>query len=260
VLGLGGASCGPGPMERDIPKSNRAYHLGFLIRPVNKSSSLGAAARVSVPTVAPVAVVQQKNKLTLTTATPGATIKYRLNAGAEQIAQASITVKAGDSVVAWATKDGFESSPQTKFTAAAGGVDKSGYAIKYVSSQQTGEGEAAHLIDGDPDTYWHTEYALTVTKHPHTVDIDLGEPKSFKAVAYLPRQDGPNGRVAQYRFAVSDDATNWTTVAEGRFPRSESRQVVTLQEPVRARYLRFVALSELAGQDFASAAEIDIIP
>jgi beta-galactosidase len=92
------------------------------------------------------------------------------------------------------------------------------------------------------------------------VDIDLGEPKSFKAVAYLPRQDGPNGRVAQYRFAVSDDGTNWTTVAEGRFPRSESRQVVPLKEPVKARYLRFVALSELGGQDFASAAEIDIVP
>ena len=39
------------------------------------------------------------------------------------------------------------------------------------------------MIDGDPDTYWHTEYGLTVTKHPHTVDIDLGEAKLFKAVA-----------------------------------------------------------------------------
>jgi beta-galactosidase len=76
----------------------------------------------------------------------------------------------------------------------------------------------------------------------------------------LPRQDGPNGRVAGYRFAVCDDGTNWTTVAEGRFPRGEARQVVPLKQPVKARYLRFVALSELGGQDFASAAEIDIVP
>ena len=260
VLGLGGASCGPGPLERDIPKSNRAYHLGFLIRPVDKVTSLADAARVSAPNVAPVAIVPQKNKLTLTTTTPGAVVKYKLNNGAEETAAGPIAAKVGDEVVAWAEKEGLHTSVSTSFEVAAAGPDKSGYSIKYVSSQQTGEGEAAHLIDGDPDTYWHTEYALTVTKHPHTVDIDLGELKTFKAIGYLPRQGGPNGRVAQYRFAVSDDAKNWTTVAEGRFPGGEARQAVPLKEPVKARYLRFVALSELQGQDFAAAAEIDIVP
>jgi beta-galactosidase len=260
VLGLGGASCGPGPMERDIPKANRAYHLGFLIRPVGKSTDLAAAARVSAPTVAPVAIMQQKSKLALSTATAGAVIFFQTNGGPEQTFTAPITAKAGDKVLAWAGKEGLRSCVPTALEVAAAGPDKSGYSIKYVNSQQTGEGEAAHLIDNDPDTYWHTEYALTVTKHPHTVDIDLGEPKSFKAIGYLPRQGGPNGRVAQYRFAVSDDAQTWTTVAEGRFPRGEARQVVPLKAPVKARYLRFVALSELQGQDFAAAGEIDIIP
>ena len=202
----------------------------------------------------------QKNKLTLTTTTPGAVVKYKLNNGVEETAAGPIAAKVGDEVVAWAEKEGLHTSVSTSFEVAAAGPDKSGYSIKYVSSQQTGEGEAAHLIDGDTDTYWHTEYALTVTKHPHTVDIDLGELKTFKAIGYLPRQGGPNGRVAQYRFAVSDDAKNWTTVAEGRFPGGEARQAVPLKEPVKARYLRFVAFSELSGQDFAAAAEIDIVP
>jgi beta-galactosidase len=138
-------------------------------------------------------------------------------------------------------------------------VDRSGYAIKYVDSQQQGEGEAEHLIDGDPDTYWHTEWALTVTKHPHTVDIDLGKTRSFKAISYLPRQAGANGRVGRYRFAISNDGTQWTTAAEGSFQPGTARQVVPLQQSVEARYLRFVALSELEGQDFAAAAEIDVI-
>lgn len=260
VLGLGGASCGPGPLERDIPKSNRAYHLGVLIRPVNKASELAAVARVRVPVVAPVAIQQQKNTVALTTATPQAVIHFRVNDGAGGIAAGPITVKAGDEVSAWAEKEGSQPSPPSRYTVQSPGVDKSGYSIKYVSSEQLGEGEATHLLDSDPDTYWHTAYGLAVTKHPHTVDIDLGEAKSFKAVAYLPRQGGPNGRVAQYRFAVSDDGATWTTVAEGLFARGTSRQVVNLKAPVAARYLRFVALSELGGQDFASAAEIDIIP
>ncbi len=31
--GLGGASCGPGPLDRDIPRANVPYHMNFAIRP-----------------------------------------------------------------------------------------------------------------------------------------------------------------------------------------------------------------------------------
>ncbi len=32
--GLGGASCGPGPLSHDIPRNDKPYYLGFAIRPV----------------------------------------------------------------------------------------------------------------------------------------------------------------------------------------------------------------------------------
>lgn len=259
VLGLGGASCGPGPLERDIPKSNRAYHLGFMIRPLNGKVNPAAASRVSAPLVAPVAVMLQKNQLLMTTATPGAVIKYQLNDAPVAESTAPVSAKGGDKIVTWAERNGFAASSRTVFEVPMVG-DKSRYAIKYVSSQQRDEGEAEHLIDGDPDTYWHTEYGLTVTKHPHTVDIDLGEAKSFKGVACLPRQGAVNGRVAQYRFAISDDAKTWTTAAEGKFPNSGAQQKVAFGKTVAARYLRFTVLSEVNGQDFASAAEIELIP
>jgi len=259
VLGLGGASCGPGPLERDIPKSNRAYHLGFMIRPLVAKANLAEVARVSAPLAAPVALIFQKKQLQLTTATSGASIKYQINGGPVLEAAAPVSAKAGDKIAAWAERSGFITSSRTVFEVPTVG-DKSRYTIKYVSSQQRDEGEAEHLIDGDPDTYWHTEYGLTVTKHPHTVDIDLGEVKTFKGVAYLPRQDALNGRVAQYRFAISDDAKTWNTVAEGKFPNSAAQQKVAFGKSVSARYLRFMALSEVNGQDFASAAEIELIP
>jgi beta-galactosidase len=259
VLGLGGASCGPGPIERDIPKSDRAYHLGFLLRPLPAKADPAAVARVSVPLVAPVAIMHRTKQLSLTTATAGATIRYQLNSAAAAAVSGPVPVQAGDRIVGWAEQDGWLTSAPTTFEVPAL-ADKSRYAIKYVSSQQRDEGEAEHLIDGDPGTYWHTEYGLTLAKHPHTVDIDFGEVRTFKAIAYLPRQEGANGRVAQYRFAISDDANGWTTVAEGRFPDNATRQTVALGRSVSARYLRFVAVSELSAQDFAAAAEIDIIP
>jgi beta-galactosidase len=259
VLGLGGASCGPGPLERDIPKSNRAYHLGFMIRPLNGKSNPAVAARVRAPLVAPVAAMFQKKQLQLTTGTHGALIKYQVNGGPVMEAVAPVPAKGGDKLVAWSELSGFAASSRTVYEVPTVG-DKSRYTIKYVSSQQRDEGEAEHLIDGDPDTYWHTEYGLTVTKHPHTVDIDLGEVQSFKGVAYLPRQGAANGRVAQYRFATSDDAKAWTVVAEGVFPNTGAQQKVAFGKVVAARYLRFTALSEVSGQDFASAAELELIP
>ncbi len=260
VLGMGGASCGPGPLARDIPKSDRAYHLGFLIRPVDAHTSLAEAARVSVPLAAPVAAVRRKYTLELSSATAGATIKYTVNDGPEQTAAGPVAVKSGDTLRAWAEHAGMVPSTPATFVVPEI-VDKSGYSIKSASSSQRGEGDAAHLIDGDPDTYWHSRYDPVLDKHPHEVVIDFGATKSFKAVAYLPRQDGNvNGRVARYRLEASADGAAWTSLAEGTFPNSGERQVVPLGRTVEARYLRFTALSEVAGQPFASAAELDIVP
>ena len=51
-----------------------------------------------------------------------------------------------------------------------------------------------------------------------------------------------------------------SAVAEGKFPNTEAQQKVGFGKVVTARYLRFTALSEVNGQDFASAAELELIP
>ena len=49
VRGLGGASCGPGPMGRDIIRSNKPYTLDFLISPPQVLKSLPAMAAPELP-------------------------------------------------------------------------------------------------------------------------------------------------------------------------------------------------------------------
>jgi len=141
------------------------------------------------------------------------------------------------------------------------GLGRLGAKVVQVDSEDSANGNvAANVLDGDPATFWHTRWQPQNDPLPYQLVIDLGRERSLQGITYLPRQDSPNGRVAQYRFGISDDGTNWTTVAEGRFPPGEARQVVSLQKPVKAHYLRFMALSELTGQDFASAAEIELVP
>ena len=53
VLGLGGASCGPIPIERDIVKAGAARHFGFVIRPLGAKADAAELARVSSNEPAP---------------------------------------------------------------------------------------------------------------------------------------------------------------------------------------------------------------
>ena len=128
------------------------------------------------------------------------------------------------------------------------------------SSVEPGSGDAAHLVDGDPTTIWHTMYSVTVAKHPHWVDFDMGNEKTLKGFTYLPRQNGTNGNVKDYTLQVSTDGKTWSEpVAKGTFDRSGNEKIVMLDKSVKARYVRFTALSEVTGADFAGGAEFGVI-
>ncbi len=88
----------------------------------------------------------------------------------------------------------------------------------------------------------------------------MGEEKMIKGVTYLPRQDGPNGRIKAYKIQVSLDGKKWSDpIIEGSFSRETTLQTVRFEKPVKGRFLRFTALSSQNGADFASGAEFEII-
>src|SRR5947209_5075107 len=54
-------------------------------------------------------------------------------------------------------------------------------------------------LDGDPATFWHTEYTGAMPGYPHELVIDLGKVRTVGGLLYVPRNDGsPNGRVKDY--------------------------------------------------------------
>jgi hypothetical protein len=119
---------------------------------------------------------------------------------------------------------------------------------------------AAHAIDGDPDTIWHTRWQPSADPMPHHVTVDLGRTVTLKGITYLPRQDMANGRIAECEIYCSADANSWPApVAKVKWPNTEMLQTVTFQQPVKARYLKLVAKSEVNGQPFASIAELDVL-
>ena len=145
----------------------------------------------------------------------------------------------------------------------AGLINRSTIPMKviFASSEEVGAGNATHLVDGNPNTIWHSAYSVTVAKHPHWVDFDLSKEVSFKGISYLPRTDeAGNGDVKDFSISVSDDAKTWKEVHKGSFSQNRGTpQQVLFKSPVKARYMRFTALSEQYGQDFASGAEFGLI-
>ncbi len=119
--------------------------------------------------------------------------------------------------------------------------------------------EAAKVMDGDPDTIWHTRYSPAEEPFPHHLTIDLGAARSVRGLRYLPRQDMSNGRIAEFEVQVSADGTTWSApVAAGRWPDDTAWQEVKFPAQ-SARHVRLLAKSEVSQQAFASAAEVVIM-
>ena len=255
VTGLGGNSCGQGgPLVHDRVFANQ-HSMGFVIRPAGKE--LSVVANVAPAGDLPLSITRTPaGMVELTSAKKDAVICYSID-GSKKVQEYTepVPMRNGGTIKAW-YKDSKDISSTMKFEK----IESIQTQVVYASSQESGEGDASHLTDGDPNTIWHTMYSVTVAKYPHWVDLDAGEVKEIKGFTYLPRQNGGNGNIKDYSIQVSMDGKEWgEPVNKGTFARDSKEKRVLFDKPVKARYIRFTALSEQNGQDFASGAEITIL-
>ncbi len=126
------------------------------------------------------------------------------------------------------------------------------------SEEKSGEvGVATNAIDGDPDTHWHTEWSASDPAHPHEIQVDMGKAYNLHEFTYLPRQNGPNGRIKDYELYVTEDIDDWgTAVKTGTFPNTSAPQNLSFEPSIVGRYFRLVALSEVNGNEWTSVAEL----
>jgi len=132
--------------------------------------------------------------------------------------------------------------------------------VAMVDSEAPGY-EGRNAIDGNPDTIWHTSWEPTPKAYPHEIRIELPEPIAVKGLQYLPRQDMSNGWISEYQIYVSTDDKDWgSPSAAGTFQKGRSQKKVLFEKARTGRFIRFVALCGFDGQEFASIAELNIIP
>lgn len=143
-----------------------------------------------------------------------------------------------------------------------GVLPQANWTLRYVDSEEkVGEnGAAVNAFDGNVNTMWHTRWQGSSPKHPHEIQIDLGQYYGVAGFLYLTRQDGNyNGTIADYEFYTSTDGTNWgEPAAAGKWSRSFSEKRVTFEEK-KARYIRLVAKSEVNNNAWTCVAELNVL-
>lgn len=124
--------------------------------------------------------------------------------------------------------------------------------VSYSSQESVGEGPpnglAASAIDGNLNTFWHTEWQNASPVPPHHIVIDLGaalgKSLSFSGFKYAHRNNLQT-RAIRVHIEVSNDNASWTTLSGSPFSLANVSgfQTFNLPATVTARYIRLKILS-----------------
>jgi hypothetical protein len=140
-------------------------------------------------------------------------------------------------------------------------IPQDSWTLAYVDSQESADYPATHAFDGNPNTFWHTQWRTSsMPLPPHDLQIALGSIQSIRGFRYLPRQDAFTvGNIGSYEFYISLDGSNWgDPVATGTFANTQSEKEI-LFNPKNARYVRLRALSEANGGTECAVAELRVL-
>lgn len=123
-------------------------------------------------------------------------------------------------------------------------------------------GMASALLDGNVNTYWHTDYSVSpVPGYPHWVLIDMKSEQRLVQVAVTNRQAATPNRVGMKRFRLegSKDGTTFTNLGEFNFGITNDAQKFPVSAATGHRYLKLTALESQTGTTpHTFLAEIDV--
>jgi len=133
--------------------------------------------------------------------------------------------------------------------------------IAEVSSFHPGH-EPAHMLDGDPATFWHTRFKPEFAERPHFVVLQVPADKPIAGLTYTPRTR-PNGRVLSYEVSFSDEGKTWSNpVAKGKLRSSQTDQHdIEFTAPTGTRFIKLLVTDAVSagGQPIAAIGELDVL-
>ena len=254
-MGLGGASCGPRPLDAFVCMPQRRW-FRVTLRPIRPGDDLRKLGRIAnpVPSV-PVLLRNEDGQLDLFG--DGDTI-VQINrkpyAGSWPLQFAN-----GGSVHAYST--GLVDGPSIdEFFPAIVPVRPIEILEATASSHEPNEGEPANAFDANSTTYWHTAYTERQPRHPHSIAATFQSSQTLIGFDYQARKSNQNGRIREYDLEISLDGKSFKRILSGVLENKEGAQRIILHQ-ARAGVVaaRIIARSEVNGGAWASAGEITFL-
>lgn len=116
-------------------------------------------------------------------------------------------------------------------------------------------GLPSSIIDGDINTFWHSQWSGGWQDWPHIIDIDMQQMCEVIAIDYYGRQDGQNPNTKDMEFLLSTDQLTWTSI--GKFEASQDRGLQAFDtEDAVGRYLQIRITSSWDGSNNTNIGEL----
>jgi len=138
---------------------------------------------------------------------------------------------------------------------------RSGWTIIGFSSQEAnGEGpnngRAIFALDGDNNTFWHTQWQGASSGPPHFLTIDMGETKTIHGIAIMGRQADVGGKPNEVNVQVSTDGVVWSDGGTFNLQNNKNLQSTFLPNGFKsARYFKVIVNSAYNG-NYTQVAEL----
>lgn len=123
-----------------------------------------------------------------------------------------------------------------------------------------GTGKVEAIIDGNTNTYWHSDYTNNNQDMPHWFMVDMKKAQKVGAVGIVTRQAavGVNGHIKDYEIWTGTDANSLTKQTEGTLTYSLDEEWINLPQQVDAQYVKVVIKSAQNDRKFACCAEFRV--
>ena len=116
-------------------------------------------------------------------------------------------------------------------------------------------GRVEAIIDGDINTFWHSQWSGGWQDWPHIIIIDMVDRSEVLSIDYYGRQSGGDANTKDMEFFISDNQTDWRSI--GKF---EARKSADMQEfdteDAEGRYLKVEITSSHDGSNNTNIGEL----
>lgn len=152
----------------------------------------------------------------------------------------------------------------TAFAAGAERIesDRDGWTATACSEMpgMSGDASAAAAVDGNSNSWWHTNYTGGDSHGygTHWIQVNFNREESFDKFIYTGRGAASNGSIKDYKLELLDEEGNVTKTFTGTFSSEEATTEADLGELCTAYGVRLTAVTTHNGRNFAAAVEINV--